>query len=160
MGNKVNTILLKHEWSNMQAFLRHCKLFLFCLIFLNPFAPEPPVTARADPCALYCLWCHQFLWSRTTLSANLWREKRSFKPYQNEHNSVKDSGEKGKKPCNVKISMKSCSSTHLPFLSFNPKILKAFLKTFPTKMKPTKCPGEKKKETRKEKKEGRRESEK
>ena len=56
--------------------------------------------------------------------------------------------------------MKSCSSTHLPFLSFNPKILKAFLKTFPTKMKPTKCPGVKKNEARKEKKEGRRESEK
>ena len=46
-------------------------------------------------------------------------------------------------------------------LSSNPKILKAFLKTFPTKMKPTKCPArEKKNEARKAKKEGRRESEK
>ena len=42
-----------------------------------------------------------------------------------------------------------------------PKILKAFVKTLPIKMKPTKCPArEKKNEARKAKKEGRRESEK
>ena len=35
---------------------------------------------------------------------------------------------------------KSCSIAHLPFLSPNPKILKAFLKTVHTKTKPTKCP--------------------
>ena len=29
------------------------------------------------------------------------RVKRSFKPYQNEHNSLEDTGEKGKKPCNI-----------------------------------------------------------
>ena len=34
--------------------------------------------------------------------------------------------------------------------------LKAFLKTFPTKMKPTKCPAREKNEARKAKKEGRR----
>ena len=27
---------------------------------INPFAPEPPVTARADPGPFYPLWCHQF----------------------------------------------------------------------------------------------------
>ena len=44
---------------------------------------------------------------------------------------------------------------HLPFLSSNPKILKAFLKTFPTKMKPTKCPArEKKRRQQKRKKRG------
>ena len=60
-----------------------------------------------------------------------------------------------------KSPWKSCSIAHLPFLSPNPKILKAFLKTIPTKMKPTKCPArEKKNEARKAKKEGRRESEK
>ena len=48
---------------------------------------------------------------------------------------------------------------HGPFISPNPKILKAFLKTIPTKMKPTKCPArEKKNEARKVKKEGRRET--
>ena len=26
---------------------------------LNPFAPEPPVTARGDPCPFYPLWRHQ-----------------------------------------------------------------------------------------------------
>ena len=39
-----------------------------------------------------------------------------------------------------KLPWKSCSTTHLPFLSSNPKILKPLLKTFPTKMKPIKCP--------------------
>ena len=42
---------------------------------------------------------------------------------------------------------KSCSIAHLPFLSLNPKILKAFLKTLPTKMKPTKCPAREKKQS-------------
>ena len=44
-----------------------------------------------------------------------------------------------------KSPWKSCSIAHLPFLSPNPKILKAFLKTIPTKMKPTKCPAREKK---------------
>ena len=44
-----------------------------------------------------------------------------------------------------KLPWKSCSTTHLPFLSPNPKILKAFLKTFPIKIKPTKCPAKEKK---------------
>ena len=44
-----------------------------------------------------------------------------------------------------KFPWKSCSTTHLPFLSSNPKILKAFRKTFPPKMKSTKCPAKGKK---------------
>ena len=42
------------------------------------------------------------------MSANACRVKRSFKPYQNQLNSVKVTGEKGKKPCNIdpKIAMK------------------------------------------------------
>ena len=40
----------------------------------------------------------------------------------------------------------------LPFLSPNPKILKAFLKTLPTKMKPTKCPAREKKMSKKSEK--------
>ena len=44
-----------------------------------------------------------------------------------------------------KSPRKSCSIAHLPFLSPNPKILKAFLKTLPTKTKPTKCPAREKK---------------
>ena len=39
--------------------------------------------------------------SRTTLSANLYRVKRSFKPYQNEQDLVKMARGKGKKPCKV-----------------------------------------------------------
>ena len=49
---------------------------------------------------------------------------------------------KRQKPCNLstrKFSWKSSSTTHQPFLLSNPKILKALPKTFPYKMKPTKC---------------------
>ena len=57
--------------------------------------------------------------------------------------------EKAKKPCSIdlKISMKILFHypPTFPFLSSNPKILKAFLKAFPTKMKPTKCPAREKK---------------
>ena len=77
------------------------------------------------------------------MSANLCRVKRSFKPYQNEHNSVKDTGEKGKKPCNIDLKISSY-----------PKIPIAFLKSFPTKMKPTNAQQEKKNEARKVKKRG------
>ena len=103
------------------------------------------------------------LFVKITLSAILCRVKRSFKPYQNEHNSVKDIREKGKKPsCSIdlkntkrkkpimhvtltwKFPWKFCSTTFLPFVSSNPKILKAFRKTFPPKMKPAKCEKRKK----------------
>ena len=42
------------------------------------------------------------------VTANWCGVKRSFKPYQNEHNSVKDTRERGKKLCNIdlNISMK------------------------------------------------------
>ena len=94
----------------------------------------------------------------TTLSTNLCRVKRSFKPYQNEHDSVKETGEKAKNHVTLtrKFPQKSCFTTHLPFLSPNPKILKAFPKTFPTKMKLTKCPAKAKNEARKAKEEERR----
>ena len=43
-------------------------------------------------------------WSKTTLSANLCRLKRSLKPYQNELNLVKDTRENwGKKSCNIDL---------------------------------------------------------
>ena len=96
---------------------------------------------------------------RTTLSTNLCRVKRSFKPYQNEHDSVKETGEKAKNHVTRtrKFPRKSCFTTHPPFLSPNPKILKAFLKTLPTKMKLTKCPAKAKNEARKAKEEERKE---
>ena len=53
-----------------------------------------------------------------------------------------------------KSPWKSCSIAHLPFLSPNPKILKAFLITVPTKMKPTKCTAREKKSGKKSEKRG------
>lgn len=110
---------------------------------LNPLAPEPPVTERTDPRPSYrSVLTH-------TLSADLCRVKTSFKPFQNEHNSVMGVGEIGKKhvTSTYKFPLKSCSTTHLPSFSPNPKILEAFRKTFPTKMRPTKCPAREKKGT-------------
>ena len=55
--------------------------------------------------------------------------------------------EKRKKPCNIdpKIPMKILFHCPPTFLSSNPKILKAFLKPFPTKIKSTKWPAKEKK---------------
>ena len=53
-----------------------------------------------------------------------------------------------------KLLWKSCCTTHLPFLSSHPNILKAFLKTFPTKMKPTQFPEQEKKGGKKSEKRG------
>ena len=77
----------------------------------------------------------------TTLSANVCRVKRSFKPYQNEHVSRRpEKKAKNHVMLTWKLLWKSFSTTHLPFLYLiYPKILKAFQKTFPTKMKLTKC---------------------
>ena len=36
------------------------KIWSTAKMFFNPFAPEPPVTARADPRPFYPLWRHQF----------------------------------------------------------------------------------------------------
>ena len=90
------------------------------------------------------------------MSANLCRVKRCFKPYQNQYNSVKDTGEKGKKPCNIdpKIAMKILLYYPPTFPSSNPKILKALVKTFPTKMKPSKCATKEKRRQEKRKKKG------
>ena len=104
----------------------------------------------------YCLWRHQFQWSRATLSANLCRVKNSNHTRMSTIQSR--TPEKGKEKKHVTLSWKFpwkyFSTTHLPFPSSNSIILKAFLKIFSIKMKPTKCPA--KKRARREKKEGRR----
>ena len=63
----------------------------------------------------------------------LCREKISFKPYQNEHNWVKEAGENGKKCVQLtqKFQWKSFSNIPLYFLLSNATILKAFPETLP-----------------------------
>ena len=58
-----------------------------------------------------------------------------------------------------KFPWKSCPTTHLPFLSSNSKILKAFWKIFPPKWSLLNAQQKKRNEARKAKKKGRRESE-
>ena len=74
---------------------------------------------------------------------------RGFKTYMyhNEHDSVKEAGEKGKKLCNVD-PRKSCSTTHVPFLSSNPRIQKTCPEMFPTKVRLTKCSAQEKQKKR------------
>ena len=61
--------------------------------------------------------------------------------------------EKGKKPCNIDQKNFMKILFHFPptFPFIISKILKVFLKTFPTKIKPTKCPVLKRKKMRQEK---------
>jgi len=84
---------------------------------------------------------------------------RSFKPYPNERDSVKQTRERRKKPCNFdqKIPMKVLS--HYPLvLQKKFTILERFAKSFPTNRKPSKCPTKGKKGGKKAKEAGRRES--
>ena len=89
-----------------------------------------------------------------------------FQTMHNEPDSVKEGGEKAKKPVSEieepqgthkirlliwKFPWKSCSTLHLPVLSSNSKILKAFPKTLLNEMKPTINTQQKKKEMRQEK---------
>ena len=69
---------------------------IFTPPLINPFTAEPPMQIHvpSTPCDILTFNSH----ARTTLSANLCRVKRSFKPYQNVHDSVQESGEKGKNP--------------------------------------------------------------
>ena len=87
-------------------------LYYRCL--LNPFAPEPPIGTHEDPCTslLPLVTRHQFSQSRTALSTNLCRMKRSFKQYHNVHGSVKEAGEKGKN--HVTYRRENCPENLVP----------------------------------------------
>ena len=58
-SNAINTIItnLALNWKPQSI---STKSFFLSLSLFNPFAPEPPVTARADPHPFYPLWRHQF----------------------------------------------------------------------------------------------------
>ena len=47
-------------WNSLSINIRDEENFNPHKILLNPFAPEPPATARADPGPFYPLWRHQF----------------------------------------------------------------------------------------------------
>ena len=73
-----------------------------------------------NPCASTACDIISFNGHGQLVAANLCKVKRSFKSYQNEHNSVKDTGEKGKKPCNIdlKISLKILFHCYPPAFPF------------------------------------------
>ena len=133
---------------------------VFVLYFLlNPFAPEPPVLIHviSTPCDVISFNGQGQLFPLTCAE---WRDLSNHMRMSTIQSRTPEKKAKNHVRLTWKSAWKSCSIAHLPFLSPNPKILKAFPKTLPTKMKPTKCPArEKKNEARKAKKEGRRESE-
>ena len=127
---------------------------------LNPFAPKPPVLIHviSTPCDVISFNGQGQLFPLTCAE---WRDLSNHTRMSKIQSRTPEKKAKNHVRLTWKSAWKSCSIAHLPFLSPNPKILKAFLKTIPTKMKPAKCPArEKKNEARKAKKEGRRESEK
>ena len=128
--------------------------------YLNPFAPEPPV--RIQVLSTLCdVISFNGQGQFSSLTCAEWRDLSNHTRMSTIQSRTPEKEAKNHETLTWKSPWKSCSITHLPFLSPNPKILKAFLKTLPTKLKPTKCPArEKTNEARKAKKEGRRESEK
>ena len=47
-------------YKNLSKPLTQKYTIIFGHCSINPFAPEPPVTSRADPGPFYPLWRHQF----------------------------------------------------------------------------------------------------
>ena len=106
----------------------------------NPFAPEPPVRIQ-----VFSTLCDVISFNgRGQLSSLTCAEWRDLSNHTRMSTIQSRTPEKEAKN-HVTLTWKSCCIAHLPFLSPNPKILKAFLKTLPTKMKPTKCPAREKK---------------
>ena len=120
---------------------------------LNPFAPEPPmrihfVSTTRDITSFNGQGQH------CPLTCAEWRDLSNHTRISIIQSKTPKKKAKNHVTLTWKFPWKSCSITHLPFLSPNPKILKAFLKTLPTKMKPTKCPAREKKWGKKSKKRG------
>ena len=106
------------------------------ICFLKPFTPEPPTS-------LLLLVTSSVLMVKDNFVCYLVQSEEIFQIIP-EWTQLSQ-GQKKKKAKNLvtltrKISRKSCFTSHLPFLLINSKILKAFQKTLPTKIKPTKCP--------------------
>ena len=81
----------------------------------------------------------------SSLTCAEWRDLSNHTRMSTIQSRIPEKGAKNHVTLTWKSPWKSCSIAHLPFLSPNPKILKAFLKNIPTKMKPTKCPARGKK---------------
>ena len=94
----LQSLQVYYMWSSIRVHSWHRSVYFLYKWFINP----------AGPRASTAYDILSFNGHEQLVTANLCRVKRSFKPYQNDHNSVKDTGEKGKKPCNIdlKISMK------------------------------------------------------
>ena len=110
----------------------------------NPFAPEPPVRIHvlSNPHDVISFNGQGQL---CPLTCAEWRGLSNHTRIGTIQSRVPEKTAKNHARLTCKSPWKSCSITHLPLLSPNPKILKAFLKTLPIKMKPTKCPAREKK---------------
>ena len=93
-----------------------------------------------------------------TLTPNLCREKRYFKPRLNEHKSVKLAQKKNNNNNNLESRQENSNENFVPllshpyFLSNNFMILRVLTETFPTETKPRECPAKEKKYSKRNKK--------
>ena len=140
-------LLLFYYYILTKPFSGHC-------LAINPFAPEPPVQIQvlSTLCDIISFNGQgQLSW----LTCVEWRDLSNHTRMSTIQSRTPEKEAKNHVTLTWKSPWKSCSIADLPFLSPNPKILKAFLKTLPTKMKPTKCPArEKKMRQEKRKKKG------
>ena len=120
----------------------------------DPFAPELPVTACADPRPFFCCDIISFngQGQLCPLTCAEWRDLSNYTRMNTIQSRIVEKKVENLVTLTWKLSWKSFSTSHLPFLSSNPKILKALPKTFPTKMKSNKCPAKEKKWGKKKRK--------
>ena len=104
-----------------------------CLSYnLNPFAPETHVTASADLCPFYAcdIISVNGQGQLCSLTWGEWRDLSNHSTISTIQPRTPEKNAKNHVTLTRKFPWKSCSTTYLPFPSSNPKILKAFLKTF------------------------------
>ena len=96
------------------------------LLHLNPFAPEPPVWIHvlSTLCDIISFNSQGKLCALTCAE---WRDLSNHTRMSTIQSGTREKEAKNHVTLTWKSPWKSCSIAHLPFLSPNPKILKAFL---------------------------------
>ena len=128
-------------------------MYFFCLTHSPLNRPQPPIPIHvlSTACDIISFNGQGQLYPLTCAE---WRDLSKHTRMSTIQSRTQEKKAKHHVTLTWKFPWKSCSTTHLPFLSSNPKILKAFLKPFPPKWSLLHAQHEKKKWGKKSKKRG------
>ena len=122
----------------------------------DPFTPKLPITACADPRPFFCCDIISFngQGQLCPLTCAEWRDLSNYTRMNTIQSRIVEKKAENLLTLTWKLSWKSFSTSHLPFLSSNPKILKLSQKLFPPKWSLLNAQQKKQNEARKSEKRG------